>query len=65
MKSSNKDISTMMRGSSLEKDLKTTNAEVIMCEFIAQNNLSLSTAKTLNETLKVMFPYSEIAQSRL
>ncbi|KAH3698128.1 hypothetical protein DPMN_085647 [Dreissena polymorpha] len=64
IKSSNKDISTMMRGSSFEKGLKTTNAEV-MCEFIAHKNLSLSTAKILNKTLKVMFPDSEIAQSGL
>ncbi|KAH3787461.1 hypothetical protein DPMN_165585 [Dreissena polymorpha] len=65
IKSSNKDIFTMMQGSNLEKDLKTTNAEVIMCEFISENNLSLSTEKTLNKTLKVIFSDMEIAQSRL
>ena len=65
IKASNKNISTMMQGSNIEKELKTTHAEVIMCEFIAQNNLSLSSANTLTETMKAMFPDSEIAQSKL
>ncbi|XP_021376724.1 uncharacterized protein LOC110465317 [Mizuhopecten yessoensis] len=60
-KKSNKDISNMLQTFRSEKDLIVTNAEVLMCEFISEMNLSLSTAKRMTETLKTMFPDSEIA----
>ena len=42
-------------------DMQTIRAEAILCEIITDNNLSLSTADTLSNTLKIMFPDSKIA----
>ena len=37
IKSSNRDISNMLQASRSEKDLKVTNAEVLICEFNGHN----------------------------
>lgn len=41
-----------------------TKAELMMCEIIAESNLSLSTADQLTQSFKIMFPDSKIATSK-
>ena len=42
-----------------------TKAELMMCEFIAELNLSLSTSDTFTKAFKQMFPDSKIAAGEL
>ncbi|CAC5395890.1 unnamed protein product [Mytilus coruscus] len=45
----------------IDRSRLVTRAEAMQCQLIANMNLSLSSADTMNTTLKVMFPDSKIA----
>lgn len=62
LKSNQKAITTYIAPvSSTSLQLQVTNAEILMCEFICQSNLPLSTADTMTKLIKKMCPDSKIA----
>lgn len=65
LKAKQKCITSFMKTpSSSGLDLQITNAEVLMTEFVSQQNLPLSTVDTMDKLVKKMFPDSKIAQGK-